>query len=67
MLKPQNNSNKINEQNRRQKGARLRPRPEINAGNQDLADITNRVWEAIKTENDPPQYFRYGGEGLRHA
>ena len=41
------------------KGARLRPRPEINAKNQDLADITSRVWSAIKKENDPPRYFRY--------
>ena len=56
------------------KGARLRPRPEINAGNQDLADITSRVWAAIKKENDPPSHFRFGGtlcrlefdeEGLR--
>jgi len=43
----------------------LRPQPEINAGNQDLADITVRVWAAIKTENDPPQYFRYGGSLCR--
>ena len=43
------------------KGAPLRPRPEINAGNQDLADITRRVWSAIKEENNPPQYFRFGG------
>jgi len=44
---------------------RLRPRPEINAKNQDLADITNRVWDAVKNENAPPQYFRYGGSLCR--
>ncbi len=47
------------------KTVRLIPRPEINAGNQDLADITNRVWSAIKKENDPPQYFRFGGSLCR--
>ena len=44
--------------------ATLRP-PQINAQNQDLADITNKVWDAIKKENGPPRYFRYGGSLCR--
>jgi len=47
------------------KTVRLIARPEINARNQDLADITNRVWTAIKKENNPPQYFRFGGSLCR--
>ena len=44
----------------RPKGVSLRPRPEINAKKQDLAEITDEVWEAIEEENRPARYFRYG-------
>ena len=41
------------------------PRPEINANDQDLARITDRVWKVIQEENEPPRYFRFGGSLCR--
>ena len=46
---------------RPRKAVRVTSRPEINANNQDLADITDHAWVAIKKENKSPRYFRYGG------
>ena len=40
---------------RPRKAVRVTSRPEINANNQDLADITDHAWVAIKKENKSPR------------
>ena len=35
-------------------------RPQLNAGDQDLARITDAAWSAIEKANQPPRLFRYG-------
>ena len=40
--------------------ASLLPLPAINAKKQNLAEITDEVWRAIKKKNQPARYFRYG-------
>jgi len=35
-------------------------RPQLNAGDQDLARITDAAWSAIEKANQPPYLFRYG-------
>ena len=39
-----------------------RPRPQINAGQQDLELITNETWQALIDANKPPVLFRHGGQ-----
>src|SRR5262245_11945759 len=34
---------------------------EINAGNYNLAQVTDLAWQALKAANKPPFVFRYGG------
>lgn len=40
-------------------------RPEIDAGNADLEDVTAQVWGAIERANNPPFLFRSGGAPAR--
>ena len=35
-------------------------RPQLNAGDQDLARITSEAWSAIENANQPPYLFRFG-------
>lgn len=40
-------------------------KPEIDAGSQDLQVVTAQAWDAIRSANDPPFLFRYGGAPSR--
>ncbi len=35
-------------------------RPQLNAGDQDLARITPEAWSVIENANQPPYLFRFG-------
>ena len=35
-------------------------RPQLNAGDQDLARITPEAWSVIEKSNHPPYLFRFG-------
>ena len=39
--------------------------PRIDAGNQDLAEVTAQAWEALGGANDPPVIFRHGAHPSR--
>ncbi len=61
------------EKSRAQKASRPKPepsdnqaeRPRIDAGRQDIRDLSPVVWEAVQAANDPPYIFRRGGRPVR--
>ena len=43
----------------------VRDRSRINAGQQDLAILTEKTWKALKQRNHPPELFKYDGRVVR--
>jgi Bifunctional DNA primase/polymerase, N-terminal len=48
-----------------QRGSARTNKPEIDVTTFDLADVTSTIWAIVKIKNEPPVWFRYGGQPAR--
>jgi hypothetical protein len=65
---PSQGANKREAEPDQERDAQSRPSAgllRINLVNGDLAQLTEEAWEAIKSSNNPPTLFRYGGMPVR--